>query len=301
MDQQEAGRLLALSRDLRWTFPSSSGNPLRPDENSVDGTLPERRSFAEAARFLADSGDAERATELAANAWRLWMAPPRDPEGGRAFLAAVLEVEQTDPARARSLALYGDGLFAFWLGAHEESRRRNEEALETARACGDPEALTLACLGLSRVALDDGDHERARSLAVEARRHARVVGGAMGQAPLHLHAQAVRLRGDLDEAAALFEESLELNRCLGDPGMVNVELHNLGHVEVRRGNPDAAGPYFEELGTARTHLNDAALAFARGDRELARALLTRAEADEDAGDDRAELDLLRGRLAEARA
>lgn len=171
----------------------------------------------------------------------------------------------------------------------------------------------MAHLGLSRVAVDDGDYERARSLAAKAREFARAFDPAMGQAPLHLHAQATRLAGDYDEAAALFRESLELNRRIGDTGMVGVELHNLGHVEIHRGAADAAERYFAEcaqLGSgedayskAMTQLNEAAVAWARGDSDRAAELLARADAILDEGgidpssDDRFELDWLRRQLA----
>jgi ATP/maltotriose-dependent transcriptional regulator MalT len=134
----------------------------------------------------------------------------------------------------------------------------------------------------------------------------------MGQAPLHLHAQATRLGGDYDGAAALFTESLALNREIGDDGMVVVELHNLGHVEIHRGNAKASERRFAELkrlstmtdpySEAMVSLNDAAVAYSRGDHALAATLLDRAEATlreariPAAADDRFELDWLRGRL-----
>jgi tetratricopeptide (TPR) repeat protein len=236
----------------------------------------------------------------------------RDVAGGRAFLGGILDRAAKLPSSARALALYGDGLLAFWQGAHEDSRRRNEAALEAARASGDAEALALAHLGLSRVALDDGDYERSQALAIEARRHARRLGPAMGQAPLHLHAQSTRLAGDYDRAAELFRESLDLNREIGDEGMVYVELHNLGHVEIHRGDPESAARCFSELtrlasaddpySAAMTSLNEAALAFTRGDDARASDFLDRAETMlrdariPAASDDRFELDWLRARL-----
>jgi ATP/maltotriose-dependent transcriptional regulator MalT len=237
----------------------------------------------------------------------------RDVAGGRAFLAAVLDDVVETPPRERALALYGDGLLAFWQGAHEESRRRNEAALQAAQAAGDAEALALAHLGLSRVALEDGDYERGRELAVAARTHARTLGAAMRQAPLHLHAQSTRLAGDYDEAAGLFAQSLALNREIGDDGMVCVELHNLGHVEIHRGNPDVAERLFAELArlssaddpysAAMSRLNDAVIAYSRGDGVRASVLLDRAESTlleariPAAADDRFELDWLRERVA----
>jgi tetratricopeptide (TPR) repeat protein len=109
-------------------------------------------------------------------------------------------------------------------GAREDSRERSEESLEAAHMVQDPEALALAHLGLSRVAFLDGDYERARSLAAQAREFAQALDPALGQAPLHMYAQSTRFTGDYEQAAALFEESLALNRRLHDVGMVGVEL-----------------------------------------------------------------------------
>jgi tetratricopeptide (TPR) repeat protein len=317
MTGQEVERLLALSRDVRWAFPSSLGTPVLKGARAgawVERVVPEQESFVEAARVLIENGDRQKAVELAANVWRLWMIS-RDIAGGRAFLAAVLDGGDEEPSRARALALYGDGVFAFWQGAHEEARQRNEAALAAARAVDDPEALALAHLGLSRVASGDGDHERARSLAAKAREFARVLDPSFGQGPLHTQAQATRLAGNYDQAAAFFEESLELNRRLGDQGMVGVELHNLGHVEIHRGNVDAAERYFVECaqlgsgddpyGSAMAHLNQAVVAFARGDRERAGALLASTQTlleesgTEPASDDQFEIDWLDRQLAGA--
>jgi ATP/maltotriose-dependent transcriptional regulator MalT len=311
--RDEAQRLLGLSREARWAFPSSMSRPVpRGDEPEwLRQLLAAQDSIVDAARFFAEKGEEEAATELAANVWRLWIMS-RDIDGGRAFLAEVLDRVGAQPSRARALALYGDGLLAFWQGAHEDARRRNEAALDAARATGDPEALALAHIGLDRVAFEDGDYGRARDLAVQAREYARTLQPAMEQGALHGHAQATRLLGDDDGAAALFEESLALNRRIGDEGMVAVELHNLGHVEIRRGSVDAAERYFAELAelpssddpysAAMTYFNKAALAYGRGDKDRAGALLASARSTLDqAGmepfaDDRFELDWLAERV-----
>jgi tetratricopeptide (TPR) repeat protein len=315
VSREEAHRLLERSREVRWRFPSSSGSPVLAGRDAwAEQLLPEKESFAAATQSLIESGDDHEATELAANVWRLWVVAG-DALGGRAFLATVLDAREEEPSRAKALALYGDGLLAFMVGAHDDSRARSEASLQGARAVQDPEALALAHLGLSRVAFLDGDFDRARSLAAQARGFAHALDPAMGQAPLHMDAQGTRFTGDYEAAAALFEESLALNRRLGDLGMVGVELHNLGHVEIHRGNIDAAERYFaecEQLGAsddaysaAMTHLNQAAVAFARGETDRARALLGDAESilgatdPYPAPDDRYELDWLRGQLAEA--
>lgn len=304
----EAQRLLALSREARWSFPSSFGNPGAP----VERVAAEQESFTEAARFLVESGDEEAAVELAANVWRLWVMSG-DVTGGREFLAGVLNSGERKPSRARALALYGDGLLALRQGAREESRERNEAALAAARAAGDQEALALAHLGLSRVAFEEVDFERAGELAAKARELAGPFDPALGQAPLHMHGQATRFAGDYDGAAALLAESLELNRRIDDQGMVGVELHNLGHVELHRGNVDAAERHFaecERLGSAEdpysaamAHLNRAGVAFARGDRNGASGFLARMQSVLDeagidpASDDQFEIDQLNRQLA----
>jgi tetratricopeptide (TPR) repeat protein len=314
MTDEKARHLLTLSRELHWAFPSSQGTPIIKGQSKsqrVEQAAQERESFANAARVLFEKGDEEDAVEIASNAWRLWRVA-QDPSGGRAFLAAVLDKGEKKQSRARSLALYGDALLAFTQGKIEESRKRSQEALDTARAVNDREALTLAYLGLSRVALEDSDYSKSLTLAVKAREFARDLDPAIGQAALFIHASATRLTGDYNRAADLFEQSLDLNRKIGDQGMVEAELVNLGFVEVHLGKTDAAERHFtesEELGSARdpyfaamTMIGKGSIAFSRGNKDASRTLLKRAlamfkEAKIDPGpDDQFEIDWLRGHL-----
>ena len=303
-DREEAERLLALAREAKLVGPEAPAWRER--------LAPERERFVGAARFLVEHGREDEAAELAANVWRLWLTSA-DPSGGREVLRAALDSGEAKPSRGRALALYGDGLLAFRAGAQADSQARNEAALEIARAVGDREAESLALVGLSRVAFRDGDNDRVRQLAREARALTQDLDPAAGVAPLHLLAAGTRLAGELDEAARLYRESLGLNRRLGDRRMVAVELHNLGHVELHRGDVAAAEESFAEClelrderdpyEAAMTHLNRAALAFARGEHERARDLLDRGDsALADAGivldpDDAFEVEWLRERLS----
>jgi tetratricopeptide (TPR) repeat protein len=303
MTRAEAERLLALAREAKLVGPDAP--------SWVERLAPEREQLVEAACFLAENSEEEAAAELAANVWRLWLVLG-DSAGGRRLVAAALEVGEGRPARERALALYGGGALAFRAGAQGESRARNEAALEIARSIGDRETEALALVGLSRVAFREGDFARVRSLAAEARELTRDLEPSAGTAPLHMLAAGTRLAGDLDEAIELYTESLELNRQLGDRRMVGMEQHNIGHVELHRGNVDAAARCFAEFAAVRnpddayemamTQLNQAALAFARGDRERAAELLGRTQSELDEAvivldpDDAFEVDWLRGRL-----
>lgn len=291
MTAEEAERLLERSR-----------------EADVLQHPPDQADLEDAVRLFAGNGDGESACELAANVWRVWFQSG-DVAGGRRFLATALDAPG-EPSRARALALYADGLLAFREGEQDQSKSQNEAALEAAHQTGDKEAQSLALVGLSRVALRSGDYARVRSLAAEARE---LAPSASAEAmPLHLLAAGTRLSGDLEDAVELYTESLELNHGLGNSLMVGMELHNLGHVELRRGNVDDAKRHFAECrelrnpdnpyDVAMTDLNDAALALDADDREEASRLLGRAELTlAGAGivldpDDQSEVDWLRDRL-----
>ena len=270
MRPEEARELLERSRELRFAFPSSFGNP------GLEGEPPEREELVEAVHVLDD----EQADALAANAGRVWRVEPREIEGGRTC----------PPGRASALALYGAGLFALRAGDVAESRKLNEQALDLA---GAPAATALAHLGLTRVALEERDADRALQHAVKAREAAEPLGEPMAQAPLGMHAQALRLAGDLDGAAELFEQSLARNRRIGDEGMVVVELYNLGLLSVRRGDAVAAERYLSQFGDDA--LAQAALAYVQGDRDRARMFLDQVGEDLPS-DDRAEAEWLRSRV-----
>src|SRR5438094_3563523 len=194
MSEEKARHMLELSRTLRWEFPTSQGTPIirgQAASQDVEQATKERESYANAARVLLENGNEEGAIEIAANAWRLWIVA-RDRDGGRAFLASVLEKGKKKPSRARSLALYGDALLAFRQGKIEESRQRSQAALDAALVVNDREALTLAYLALSRIAFEDGDYAKSAGLAVKAREIARDLEPASGHAPLSRHAIATR-------------------------------------------------------------------------------------------------------------
>ena len=216
--------------------------------------------------------------ELAA-AWRQWLVSGDSRAGHEALTEALMASEA--PSRARAICLYADGLFLFRLGDQQASHKRNEEALAVARRIGDPEAESLALVGLSRVAFRDGQHDEVVRLATRARDVAARVGPGAAAAPLHMQAAGTRLLGHYDRAAALYRESLELAQRLGNKRGIAMEQHNLGHVELRRGNVDEAERLFsarldyardsnDPYEAAMSALNEAALAAARQEEERAR-------------------------------
>jgi tetratricopeptide (TPR) repeat protein len=259
----------------------------------VDRLKPKLQEIGEAALALITGGDEEGALELASAAWRLWMLTG-EVAAGRRTLATVLATAQERPGRARAMALYAAGVLAFRAGDQAESKALNEQGLAAARGAGDREAEALALVGLSRVALRDGDYQQVRSFSTRARQVVVGLEPSTDAAPLHLLAAGTRLAGDYGAAADLYAESLRLNRDLGDDWMVGMELLNLGHVELHRGNLAQAERCFAESASMRggndpyqsamTFLSDAALAVARGQRQGAAELLDRTQSTlEEAG------------------
>lgn len=314
MTIQDANRLVALSREARWSYPTSQGRPVKWDtrEEWVERLVREQGSFTEAARVLIDNGRDDLAVEIAANVWRLWILS-RDDAGGRQFLTAILE-KTGKGSRARALALYGDGLFAFRLGEMGESRKRNEAALKIAEQVKDSEAETLSHLGLSRVDFEEGNYQSALFHASKARKLSRGLDLSYGQAPLFMEAQSRRMLGNYHEAASLFRQSVELNRKISDIGMVVAELTNLGFVEVHLGNTDSAERSFSESDKFAPKLTDpysqaislltkGAVAFLKADHAQAQSLLAQTEkALKESGlkpgpDDGFEIDWLQSKLA----
>lgn len=124
-------------------------------------------------------------------------------------------------------------------------------------------------------------------------------------------AAGTRLSGDYDRARDLYLESVALGDELGDERRKQQEFHNLGWVELHRGDIDAAERMFAErgarsgldaMGDAWTDLNRAAVALARGQRALATELFrTGKHRLDELGaaldpDDQFEFDWLAGRL-----
>ena len=130
------------------------------------------------------------------------------------------------------------------------------------------------------------------------------------QGPLFMEAQSSRMLGDYERAASLFGESIELNRRIGDKGMVSAELNNLGLVEIHRNKADVAERLFDESEKTSTSdntnpysqgmalLNRAMVAFRRGEISRARSFLIQVKSTfqqagiEPAKDDQFEIDWL---------
>jgi tetratricopeptide (TPR) repeat protein len=154
---------------------------------------------------------------------------------GRRWLDRALEATTIDD-RLRAVALYENGLLAFWQGADEEACSLHGQSLELARRLGDRTTVALALCGLARVALRE-DLDWARTLCEEALEAVQLTDETAGRSnALHVLGVAAQMRGDLRQARDLMARRIEFARKLGDLAAVAYESSNLSIVERQLGN-----------------------------------------------------------------
>jgi tetratricopeptide (TPR) repeat protein len=248
----------------------------------------------------------------AAEHWREWFARGELDDGAARIEAALSGPGAEAPSIDRVRVLYGAHVFAFRRG--QPSRDYAQQTLDLARELGDVRGESDGLTGLARAALRDGDYGAVARFAAEGVDKAREAGDRAAEgSPLHLQAAGLRLNGDYDRAREVYLESVALADQLGDEQRKQMEFHNLGWVELHRGDIHAAARMFAErdarsgidaYSDAWQSLNQAALALARGDREEGRRLFDSGKHQlSDLGatldpDDQAELDWLTRQLAE---
>lgn len=246
----------------------------------------------------------------AADHWREWFDRGEFDEGAARVGEALAAPGADTPSIKRVRVLYAAHLFAFRRG--KPSRRYAQEALDLARELGDVRGESDGLTGLARAALREGDYEAVARFASEGVGKAREGGDitAVGS-PLHLRAAGLRLSGDYERARQAYLESVDLADRLGDEQRKQMEFHNLGWVELHRGDIEAAARMFAErdarsgidaYADAWQDLNSAALAHARGEPdEAARLFASGTQSLSSLGvaldpDDQSELDWLTEQL-----
>jgi tetratricopeptide (TPR) repeat protein len=228
MDEREARRLRS--------FAEEAGRGLRGLDAGVWRDRLQRRSRELEAAFdwLLDQGQAGEALELAGTLAEFLRISGRVATG-RALLGRALAVAAPDEPR-RAVALYEDGMLAFWQGADEEACAQHGRSLHLARRLGDPTTVALALCGLARVALRE-DLDWARALCEEALQTVEGTGDLLGRAnALHVLGVAAQMRGDLEQARDLMSRRIRTARELGDIAAVASESANLSVVERQLGN-----------------------------------------------------------------
>jgi tetratricopeptide (TPR) repeat protein len=227
-DEQAARALLAFAED--------AGRGLRGrDAGLWRDRLQRRFQDLEAAfEWLLDHGQVADALALASALADLLRTTGRVAIGRR-WLERALDAGAVD-GHLRAVALYENGLLAFWQGADEEACSLHGRSLELARRLGDRTTVALALCGLARVALRE-DLDWARMLCEEALQTVQDTDDTIGRSnALHVLGVAAQMRGDLRQARELMTQRIELAGKLGDLATIGYESSNLSMVERQLGN-----------------------------------------------------------------
>jgi tetratricopeptide (TPR) repeat protein len=228
MEEQAARSLLAFAED--------AGRGLRGPDASLWRDRLQRRfpEFEAAFDRLLDQGHTHDALALASALADLLRVTGRVAIGRR-WLDRALGAATIDD-RLRAVALYENGMLAFWQGADQEACCLHGRSLELARRLGDRTTVALALCGLARVALRE-DLEWARELCEEALQTVQDTDDTLGRSnALHVLGVAAQMRGDLRQARDLMTQRIELARKLGDFATIGTESSNLSMVERQLGN-----------------------------------------------------------------
>ena len=235
---------------------------------------------------LVTEGAAEDAARLASALVPFWMATKRL-EDGESWLSRATEVAAGSPSGAR--ARMHHGYLVFWSGQYERSGELSRQAVEEARAAGDPTVEALALAVLARIALNS-DLDEAKRLLRDALGVTEGTDDVEGRSSaMHVLGVAHQMAGELEDARRVMSDRLALGRATGNDFVIAIESANLSMVERRLGHLEDADVLAIESLTTFHRLGDhmatswaansvAATAAARGQLERAATILGFAEA-----------------------
>ncbi len=231
---------------------------LLPDGDQVLAVLEaEHANLRAALAWLEDTGEGEALLRLAAALGRFWTGRGYSHES-RDWLERALAHDGA-AAADRAKALVALGVIQIYQGANREAEYRLIEGLADCRALGAAVHEVLALIGLSGLAIMQGNLDRGGALLEEAlaaaqsvpdRRLARIL---LGRVSINL-AVAPRAQGQYALAAAHLEEALGLEREAGYSDGMILALGDLGN--LARDQDDyarALALYHEALDLGRGH------------------------------------------------
>ena len=207
----------------------------------------ERDNLRAAMSWFIERRDGERTVRLGWAIWALWWMRGRLDEAAR-WSEAVIDVTDSLSAELRAPALTGSAYQVLNAGDLVLAAARLREALELYRSEGDEAGIALTTGMLGHAAALGGDLEQAERLLDDSLERYRRLGDARFTLQmLNLRAWIPEARGDVDRAAELFAEVLQLAPLpLADTIPVLIGLANLARTQMRRGDVAEAEALYTE-------------------------------------------------------
>jgi predicted ATPase/DNA-binding CsgD family transcriptional regulator len=208
----------------------------------------EHDNFRSALTWALTRGDADLGLRLAGGLHWFWSQRGHWVEGRR-WLERALSIPGAEtPTRERATALAGAGLLSITLSDYMTGRAYLQESIAVSREVGYERGLAYALNSLARGSYGQGDYAGAHALAAESLVRYRTLGDRSGivAASCTLGIAEMSLQSDLDQARALFEESLAGASELGDAWSAARAANALGELSRGEGDYDQAAALYEE-------------------------------------------------------
>ena len=192
------------------------------------------------------TGNVETGLRSAAAIWRFWQQRGRLSEG-RDRLERLLAMPSPTRDHVRARALGALGGIAYWQNDNPVTRASYEQAVDIARAAGDPRLLATALSNLSFIPFMEHDAERAESILREGLAAAEQAGDRLLVADIWTGMAFLEFsRGRQADGIALRRRAIELYREEGDGWKVAENLIGLAMMSRSAGDVDAARAHLRE-------------------------------------------------------
>jgi ATP/maltotriose-dependent transcriptional regulator MalT len=179
---------------------------------------------------------------------------------GRTWLLRAQEKPVDVVTQGSATVLIWASSLAYHQGDFDTSISLGEHAVAACRESGDPLLLGSALMTLAtELTRPEDDVDRAIAVAGEAVTTL-LAAGERGRAALSVAISilgtAFRLRGDLDQAAAVLNEALQVSRRVGNTWIVGATLLDLAHVALARGEKERSVSLFGECLAVAHQISD---------------------------------------------
>jgi non-specific serine/threonine protein kinase len=218
---------------------------LRHERSWGDRLEAEHDNLRAALDHFEQRGEWQYALRLGAALSEFWGARGHLPEGLRRLETALAADDEPTAARANALSWSAD--LAYGAGSIELSRERAEAALDLARTHGNVWVEASAVAVIASLVQDAGDSRSARDLWEQSSRLFREAGD-QGNALFadRLVAWMHGVLGERERAIALYEETLQRAREIGDDYAVAQCLDGLGSLALDEGRLREAADMVDE-------------------------------------------------------
>lgn len=223
----------------------------------------EHDNLRAALNWLVETGRAETAMRLCADLWRFWQMRGYLAEGRERTERALAMPHAHEHPEARLAALEAAGGLAYWQSDGTAAERFYTEALELARAAGDPAAEADALYNLTFAAVyatgrsPGAGGEAARGHALAALEIYRRLGDRAAEArALWAISNTFWQRDHLPEAAEYAAQALAIFREVDDTFMIGWSRYTLALTQFQEGDKSAAAEGLDESLAIFSDAND---------------------------------------------